>query len=89
MHEQQTMLGSFVVREMISIGAFVPVSAASAIHTLQKGQFAKGQLISKGLFIFFNSLKKQMKHFCPGRLGQKLTFSSSLFGRIEDTKIFF
>ena len=49
----------------------------------------KGQLISKGLFGFLNSLKKQTKNFCPSRLGQNLTFSSSLFGRIEDTKISF
>ena len=49
----------------------------------------KGQLISKGLFGFFNSPKKRMKNICPSRLGQKLTFSSWLFGRIEDTKIFF
>ena len=32
MHEQQTTLGSFVVREMISIGAFVPVSAVQYIR---------------------------------------------------------
>ena len=50
---------------------------------------AKGQLISKGLFVFFNSPKKWTKNFGPSRLGQKLTFSSSFFGRIEDTKISF
>ena len=50
---------------------------------------AKGQLISKGFFGFFNSPKKRTKNFCPSRLGQKLTFSSSFFGRIEDTKISF
>ena len=49
----------------------------------------KGQLISKGLFGFFNSPKKRTKTFCPSRLGQKLTFSSLFSGRIEDTKIFF
>ena len=49
----------------------------------------KGQLISKGLFGFFNSPKKRTKNFCSSRLGQKLTFSSSFFGRIEDTKISF
>ena len=32
----------------------------------------KGQLISKGHFVFFNSPKKQTKNFCPSRLGQKL-----------------
>ena len=31
-----------------------------------------GQLISKGIFVFFNSPKKRMKNFCPSRLGQKL-----------------
>jgi hypothetical protein len=54
-----------------------------------KTAFTKGQLISIGLFGFFNSSEKQNKKFCPTRLGQKLKFSSSLFGRIEDTKIFF
>ena len=49
----------------------------------------KGQLISKGLFGFFNSPKKRTKNFCSSRLGQKLTFSSLFFGRIEDTKISF
>ena len=49
----------------------------------------KGQLISKGLFGFFNSSKKRTKNFCPSRLGQKLKFSSSFFGRIEDIKIYF
>ena len=37
---------------------------------------AKGQLIWKAFFGFFNSSKKQTKHFCPSRLGQKLKFSS-------------
>ena len=46
----------------------------------------KGQLISKGIFGFFNSPKKRTKNFW---LGQKLTFSSLFFGRIEDTKISF
>ena len=50
---------------------------------------SKGRLILKGLFGSFNSPKKRTKHFCPSRLGQKLTFSSSFFGRIEDTKISF
>ena len=46
---------------------------------------AKGQLISKGHF-GFNSPKKRTKDFCLSRLGQKFEFSSSFFGRIEDTK---
>ena len=41
------------------------------------------------LFGFFNSPKKWTKNFCPSSLGQKLIFSSSFFGRIEDTKIYF
>ena len=49
----------------------------------------KGQLISKGNFCVFNSPKKRTKKFYPSRLGQKLTFSSSFFGRIKDTKISF
>ena len=50
---------------------------------------AKGQLILKGLYGFFSSPKKWTKNFCSSSLGQKLTFSSSFFGRIEDTKISF
>ena len=46
----------------------------------------KGQLISEGHFGFFNSSKKQTKHFCLSRLGQKFAFLSWFFGRIEDTK---
>ena len=48
------------------------------IWNTNKAECAKGQLISKGLFVFFNC-----------RLGQKLTFSRSFFGRIEDTEISF
>ena len=47
----------------------------------------KGQLISKGLFVFFNSFKKRTKNFCPIRLDQKFKFKISFFGRFEDTKI--
>ena len=46
----------------------------------------KGQLISKGYFVFFNSSKKRNKNFCPSRPGQKFEVSSLFFGRIEDTK---
>ena len=49
----------------------------------------KGEIISKGHFGVFNSSKKQTKNFWPSRLGQKSKFSSSFFGRIEDTKISF
>ena len=49
----------------------------------------KGHLISKELFCFFNSSKRRTKNFCPNRLGQKFKFSSSFFGRIEDTRISF
>jgi hypothetical protein len=38
---------------------------------LWKERMLKGQLISKGLFGFFNSPKKRTKNFCPSRLGQK------------------
>jgi hypothetical protein len=61
--------------------------AAFALHTLS--QFSKGQVISKGLFGFFNSSKKRTKYFYPSRLGQKLKLWSSFFGRIEDIKISF
>ena len=49
----------------------------------------KGQLISKELFSFFNSPNKETINFCPSRQGQKLTFSSSFLGRIEDIKTSF
>ena len=48
--------------------------------------FAKGQLISKGHFGFFNSPEKRTENFCTSRLGQNFEFSSSFFGRFEDTK---
>ena len=35
---------------------------------------AKGKLISKGNFGFFNSSKKRTKNFCPNRLGPKFKF---------------
>ena len=56
----------------------------SNLKALQK--VLKCQLISKGLFCVFNSSKKQTKNFYLSRLGQKLKFSCSFFGRIEDTK---
>ena len=46
-----------------------------------------GQLISKGIFGFFNSPKKRTKNL--GSSSQKLTFSSSFFERIEDINISF
>ena len=83
-------------------------------RAIQKSAPTKGQLISKGIFDFFNSPKKRTKNLCSSRLGQKINifkfvfrenspkkrtkylcstrlgqkfkFSSSLFGRIEDTK---
>jgi hypothetical protein len=47
---------------------------------------AKGQLISKALFSFFNSSKKQTKNFCPSRLGQKLRFSSLFLEELKTPK---
>ena len=46
----------------------------------------EGQLISKRLFDFFNSPKKRTENFCPRRLGQKLTFSSSFLGELKTLK---
>ena len=46
----------------------------------------KGQLISKGHFVFFNSPKKRTKNFCSIRLGQKFEFSSSFLGELETPK---
>ena len=45
---------------------------------------AKSQLILKGQVIFFSILPN--RNFLPFRLGQKFEFSSTFFGRIEDTK---
>ena len=49
----------------------------------------KGQLISKGLFGFFNSPQKWTKNFCPSRLGQKLTCLSSFLGELKTLKFLF
>ena len=49
-----------------------------------QNNFVKGQIISKGHFVFFKSPKKRTKNFC--RLGQKIEFSSPFFGRIGDTE---
>ena len=46
----------------------------------------KGGSVNFQKAFFFNSPKKRTKISAP--LGQKLTFSSLFFGRIEDTKIF-
>ena len=56
------------------------------LNPLDLNSDAKGQLISKGHFGFFNSPKKRTKNFCPSRLGQKFEFSSSFFWRIGDSK---
>ena len=45
--------------------------------------FSKGQLISKGLFGFFNSPKRWTENLCSSRLGQKFTFSNFLL-RLTD-----
>jgi hypothetical protein len=63
--------------------------SVAKIYLYPGSKNTKGRLILKGLFGFFTSPKKRVKSFCPTRLGQKLKFSSSLFGRIEDTKISF
>ena len=49
----------------------------------------KGQLISKGLFRFFNSYKKRTKNFGPSVLGQKIKFSSWLLGKLKRLKFLF
>ena len=46
---------------------------------------AKGHLISKGHFGFFNSSKKERKMSAPVDYGKNLNFQV-FFGRIEDTK---
>ena len=57
------------------------------VCTIQEiGRVPKGHLIEKGLIGVFNSPKKRTKNVCPSRLGLKFEFSSSFFGRIEDTK---
>ena len=62
----------------------VLIDFTAGLQSMQRG--AKGQLISKGHFGFFNSPKKRTKNFCPSRLGQKFEFSSSFFGRNGDNK---
>jgi hypothetical protein len=52
-----------------------------------KTNCTKGQIISVENFGAFNSSKKRTKNVCPSRLSQKSKFSSSFFGRIDDTKI--
>ena len=73
---------------LVSFGFFsFYIGGSKLVRFLAKtGVDNKGQLISKCLFGFFNSSKKQTKDFCLSRLRQKLEFSSSFFGRIEDTK---
>ena len=53
-------------------------------HILKVSYFQKDFLF---FFPFFQ--KKGTKNFYPSRIGQKFKFSSSFFGRIEDTKISF
>ena len=74
----------------IQIFFFKPNKALTCFHEkrISKNVF-KGRLISKGFIVFFNFPKKCTKKFCFSRLGQKLTFSSSFFGRIELTEISF
>ena len=67
-------------------------TSARRIHNNTVGSDKKvvvvfsSQLISNENSGFFNSSKKRTKNLCPSRLGQKFEFSSSFFGRIEDTK---
>ena len=51
---------------------------------------AKGQLISKGHFVFFNSSKKQMKNFCPkGQIKPNAVWARSSFSqKNEQTNLF-
>ena len=51
-----------------------------------QGTDCKGQLISKRLFGFFNSPKKSNEKFLAHLSWQKLTFSSSYFGRFKTLK---
>ena len=62
------------------------ISDSPRLFLMQEECSPKGQLISKGLFGFFNSPKKRTTIFCPSRLGQKLTFSSSFLGELKTLK---
>ena len=68
------------------------IHTALVYHLRLKAFFVfltKGQLISKGLFDFFNCSKKLTKNFCPSRLNRaKIKTFKFIFGRIEDVKIF-
>ena len=51
---------------------------------------AKGQLISKGHFVFFNSFKKQMKNFCPkGQIKPNAVWAPSRFSQKTNKRICF
>ena len=81
----------FIIQILQKIQTVIPFSSFMLpfLRERQKWNYAvnlKGQLISKGLFCVFNSSKKRTKNVCPSRLGQKFKFSSSFFGRIEDTQ---
>ena len=47
------------------------------------------QLISKGLFGFFNSPKKPNEKFLPQKARAKINIFKFVFGNIKDTKISF
>ena len=72
---------------MSTVCRFSNKTVKELFHQMATG--GKGQVISKGLFGFFNSPKERTKYSDPDRLGQKLTFSGSFFGRIEETNISF
>jgi hypothetical protein len=80
------LLGKYVGKQLLDINKFPQLKVGFRRY---RKQMIKGQLISKGLFVLSILPKKRTKNFCLSRLGQKLTFSSLFFGRIEDTKISF
>ena len=48
---------------------------------------SKGQIILEEIVMLSILQKKRTENVCNSRLGQKSKFSSSFFGRIDDTKI--
>ena len=77
--EQQIDNGNKISAKVMAIPKLPTIQPAKIVNY-------KSQLISKGLFSFFNSPKKRTKNYCPSRLGQKLTFSSSFLGELKTLK---
>ena len=91
LHKAKTVISRKVEKVMGKKPPQKDISNADALKTVLQNwveeEETKGQLISKGHFVFFNSPKKRTKNFCPSRLRQKFEFSSWFFlGELETPK---